>query len=122
MLIYKEVSIIDDSGENSIMDESLKPLIKRQLLLMGVSLGIYFVVTYFFGFMAGFIANIAVLLAIIFFIRRKQPNALRMFGFSNKSTYSNHEIKLKYTCLACGAEVKGLECDKCGSKMKKPIF
>ena len=87
-MIYKEVSIIDDSGENSIMDESLKPLIKRQLLLMGVSLGIYFVVTYFFGFMAGFIANIAVLLAIIFFIRRKQPNALRMFGFSNKNTYS----------------------------------
>jgi hypothetical protein len=75
MLIYKEVSIIDDSGENSIIDESLKPLIKRQLLLMGVSLGIYFVVAYFFGFMAGFIA-----------------------------------------------EVKGLECDKCGSKLKKPIF
>jgi hypothetical protein len=122
MLIYKEVSIIDDSGENSIMDESLKPLIKRQLILMGVSLGIYFVVTYFFGFMAGFIANIAVLLAIIFFIRRKQPNTLRMFGFSNKSTYSNHEIKLKYSCLSCGTEVKGLECDKCGSKMKKPLF
>jgi hypothetical protein len=96
MLIYKEVGIIDDSGENSIMDESLKPLIKRQLLLMGVSLGIYFVVTYFLGFMAGFIANIAVLLAIIFFIRRKQPNALRMFGFSNKNTYSNHEIKLQF--------------------------
>ena len=122
MLIYKEVSIIDDSGENSIMDESLKPLIKRQLLLMGVSLGIYFVVTYFLGFMAGFIANIAVLLAIIFFIRRNQPNALRMFGFSNKNTYSNHEIKLKYSCLSCGAEVNGLECDKCGSKLKKPIF
>jgi hypothetical protein len=121
MLIYNAVSIIDDRSERT-MDESLKPLIKRQLLLMGVGLGIYFVVTYFFGFMAGFIANIAVLLAIIFFIRRKQPNALRMFGFSNKSTYSNHEIKLKYSCLSCGAEVKGLECDKCGSKMKKPIF
>jgi hypothetical protein len=104
------------------MDESLKPLIKRQVLLMGVSLGIYFVVTYLFDFMAGFIANIAVLLAIIFFIRRKQPNTLRMFGFSNKSTYSNHEIKPKDSCLSCGTEFKGLECDKCGSKMKKPLF
>jgi hypothetical protein len=122
MLIYNAVNIINDSSENRIMDENLKPLIKRQLLLIGASFGIYLIVTYFFGFMAGFIANIAVLLAIVFFIRRKQPNALRMFGFSNRSTYSNHEIKLKYSCLACGAEVKGLECDKCGSKMKKPIF
>lgn len=103
------------------VDDSLKPLIKRQLLFIGVSFGIYLVFTHFFGFMIGFIANIAVLLAIIFFIRRK-PNALRLFGFSNESTYSNHEIKLKYNCLSCGAEVKGLECKKCGSKMKKPYF
>jgi hypothetical protein len=104
------------------MDGSLKPVIRRQLLFMGMSLGIYLVVTYFFGFLAGFIANTAVLVAVMFLIRKKRPNALRLFGFSNESTYSNQEIRLKYSCLSCGAEVKGLECDKCGSKMKKPRF
>jgi hypothetical protein len=108
------------------MNNSLKLIIKRQLLFMGVSLGIYFVVTYFFGFMAGFMVNLIVFLAVMFFIRRKQLT-LRSFDLDNKrisgsNRFPRHEVNLKYSCLSCSAEVKGLECNKCGSKMKKPLF
>jgi hypothetical protein len=115
------------------MDNTLKPVLKRQLLFIGASLGIYLVVSYFFGFFVAFIVNTALFIGIILYIRKRQNDALRPFGFgdsSNTNTSSSSSsryptessTKLKYSCLSCGAEVKGSKCKKCGSKMKKPVF
>ena len=107
------------------MDSSLKPVLKRQLLFMGASLGTGLVVSYFFGFLIGLAANIGVLMAMVFYMRRRQQKAMKSFGFSDETAgrgYADGRPHLKYVCLSCGQEVKGSRCGKCGSKMKKPVF
>jgi hypothetical protein len=115
-------------GEKWNMNGPLNPSLKRPLLLIGAGIGIYLVVSYFFGVLVGFIVNTALFIGIIFYIRKKQTAGLRSFGFENNNSNSNNgyhidtNTKLKYGCISCGAEVKGSKCKKCGSKMKKPIF
>jgi hypothetical protein len=106
------------------MDSTLRPVLKRQLLVVGASLGAGLVFTYLFGFFIGLMVNIAVMMGVIFYIRRKQLGALRSLGFSDEAagSYGSTGVKLKYICLSCGAEVKGAKCGSCGSKMKKPLF
>ena len=107
------------------MDGTLKPVLKRQLLFVGASLGTGLLFSYFFGFLVGLAANIAVLVGIMFYIRRKQLRALRSFGFGNETSglgYPGAGVKIKYVCLSCGEEVKGARCGRCGSNMKKPLF
>lgn len=107
------------------MDSTLRPVLKRQLLVIGASLGAGLVFTYFFGFFIGLAVNIAVMIGIIFYIRRKQLGALRSLGFGNETAgggYGGGAGRLKYICLSCGAEVKGARCGRCGSNMKKPLF
>jgi hypothetical protein len=107
------------------MDSTLRPVLKRQLLFVGASLAAGLLFTYLFGFFFGLLANIAVLIGIVFYIRRKQMNALKSLGFSNETAgrgYNNAPVKLKYVCLSCGEDFKGTKCSKCGSTMKKPLF
>jgi hypothetical protein len=105
------------------MDSTLRPVLKRQLLLMGASLGVGLLVTYLTGnVLIGLAVNIAVMMGIIFYIRRKQLGALRSLGFGNDAGGGYGSTKLKYICLSCGAEVKGARCGSCGSNMKKPLF
>lgn len=107
------------------MDGTLRPVLKRQLLFVGASLGAGLLFTYLFGFIWGLLANIAVLIGIIFYIRRKQMNALKSLGFSDETVgrgYMKTPTRLKYVCLSCGEDFKGSRCSKCGSTMKKPIF
>jgi hypothetical protein len=107
------------------MDSTLRPVLKRQILFIGASLGTGLIVSYFFGFLIGLAANIGVLIGIMFFMRRRQMRAMKAFGFGDETAgggYSNGRVKLKYVCLACGEEVKGVRCGKCGSNMKKPLF
>jgi hypothetical protein len=107
------------------MDSTLTPVLRRQLLFIGASLGTGLVFTYFFGFFAGLAANIAVLLGVVFYIRRKQLNALKSLGFSDEGAgrgYMSSGTRLKYICISCGEEVKGAKCGRCGSNMKKPLF
>ena len=54
------------------MDSALKPVSKQTLLFMGSALGISFVTTHSFDFLAGLIANIVIFVGAIFYIRRKQ--------------------------------------------------
>jgi hypothetical protein len=67
-------------------------------------------------------------IGITFYVRRKQINAIRSFGFNGKQLggdisaaargYANEITKLNYVGLSCSsAEVKGAECHRCGSKM-----
>ena len=105
------------------MDGALRPVLKRQLLVIGASLGAGLLFTYFFGFFIGLIVNIAVMMGVIFYIRRRQIRALRSLGFGDETVGGyGAGVKLKYICLACGAEVKGARCGRCGSNMKKPLF
>jgi hypothetical protein len=107
------------------MDSTLRPVLKRQLLLIGASLGAGLFFTYLFGFFIGLAVNMAVFVGIMFYIRRKQLKALKSLGFSNEAIgggYANAGVRLKYLCLSCGVEVKGAKCGNCGSKMKKPLF
>jgi hypothetical protein len=104
------------------MDSTLRPVLKRQLLLIGASLGVGLLVTYLTGsVLIGLGVNIAIMMGLIFYIRRKQLGALRSLGFSD-ATAGYGSTKLKYVCLSCGAEVKGARCGSCGSNMKKPLF
>jgi hypothetical protein len=107
------------------MDSTLRPVLKRQLLVIGASFGAGLVFTYFFGFFIGLMVNIAVMIGVVFYIRRRQLSALRSLGFGDGiggGGYGDTGIKLKYVCLSCGAEVKGARCGRCGSNMKKPLF
>ena len=106
------------------MDSTLKPVLKRQMLLIGASLGAGLLVTYLTGsVLIGLGVNIAIMLGLIFYIRRKQLGALRKLGLGGDSTGGyGGGTKLKYVCLSCGAEVKGAKCGSCGSNMKKPLF
>jgi len=111
--------------QDMAMDGTLKPVLKRQLLFIGASLGTGLLFSYFFGFLVGLAANIAVLMGLMFYIRRKQLGALRSLGLGSETAgggYAGHCVRIKYICLACGQEVKGIQCRKCGSSMKKPLF
>jgi len=104
------------------MDSTLRPVLKRQMLLIGASLGIGLLVTYLTGnVLIGLGVNIAIMLGLIFYIRRKQLGALRTLGLGD-SAGGYGSTKLKYVCLSCGSEVKGAKCGSCGSNMKKPLF
>lgn len=105
-------------------------MLKRQILLVGASLGVGLLISYYYGFFAGLAANMAIFIGAILFIRWRQQRALRALGFSDETAggrgvgggYAGEGTKLKYVCLSCGAEVKGAKCKSCGSSMKKPLF
>lgn len=107
------------------MGGTLRPVLKRQILFVGISLAVGLVLTYFFGFIIGLAANIAIFIGAMFFIRYRQLKALGSLGFGSDTAgrgYASDRVKLKYICIACGAEVKGAKCSSCGSSMKKPLF
>ena len=123
------------------MDNTIKSMLKLQILFVGVSVGISLIVTYFFGFMIGSVLNIVMLFGIIYYIRRKQEFgsfSSSLFGFSDKSpspspsspssrissnsSITNTDRNIKYVCLTCSTKVTGRTCRKCGSYMKKPVF
>ncbi len=106
------------------MDSSLKPVLKRQVIFVGASLGVGLLLTYFFGFLVGITANVAIFVAAIFYIRYRQQKALRTLGLGSQTAGRGFEqdgVRLKYVCLSCGSEVKGDRCS-CGSRMKRPLF
>ena len=111
------------------MNNTLKPIIKRQLLFIGGSLAVCFVVSYVFGYFVGIILNMVIFVGILFYIRRKQIMEQRSLGSDGKAYstglnwFSDNSTKMRYICISCGSEMKGIvECNKCGSKMKKFIF
>ncbi len=104
---------------------NLRPDLRRQLMFIGGSLGLSLLLTDLFAFLVGFILNLVFFVGIMFYIRSKQMRALKSFGFSDERIgrgFFSGRTELKYSCLSCGAEVKGARCKRCGSSMKKPIF
>jgi hypothetical protein len=122
-------------------------LITRQILLfIGLSIGIYLLITYYLVFdsLIAIVVSIDILIGVVFYyVRKRQLNALKSAGFINdaeiggvggrvsqknenkdndKNGDNDDRIIIKYFCLCCGAQVKDSKCEKCGSRMKKPIF
>jgi hypothetical protein len=107
------------------MDTSLSPAYKRQALLLVATIATGLITMYFFGLLIGMAVNTGLLIALAFYVRKKQTAALKKFGFgsnSSSSYSSGGPSRLKYVCLACTAQVTGVRCGKCGSNMKKPVF
>jgi len=107
------------------MNERIASVFGRQLILIIASLGISVLLLFYFGIFVGFILSIIIFLAMIFYIRSNEINALKFFGFSNEKGQGiakKNEPFLRYVCVSCGMEFKGLKCKECGSRIKKPLF
>ena len=111
------------------MNKIIKPMLKRQLVIIGFGVALYFLVAQFFGYLIGLMANTLFFMCVIFYIGRKNR---RSFHRSNPVNYrravnigkyiSDETTRLKYVCLSCGAETKNVQCGECGSKIRKPLF
>lgn len=107
------------------MDSTLRPVLKRQILFVGISLAVGILLSIFIDPLVGLAANVGIFVAAVMYIRWRQRKALSAFGFGDETAGRGHlgdGVKLKYVCLSCGAEVKGVKCKSCGSSMKKPLF
>ena len=107
------------------MDSTLRPVLKRQILFVGISLAVGILLSIFIDPLVGLAANVGIFVAAVMYIRWRQRKALSAFGFGDETAgrgHSGDSVKLKYVCLSCGAEVKGVKCKSCGSSMKKPLF
>src|SRR5919108_1485734 len=59
------------------MNNIIKPILKRQLLIMGFGIALYFLVAHFFGSLIGFMANTLFLVGAIFYTRRRDSSIHR---------------------------------------------
>jgi rRNA maturation endonuclease Nob1 len=66
---------------------------------------------------------------ILLYVIRANAKVHKIFSSANLDhsrvrvhRLNKEEIKVKYACLLCGEEVKGLNCNKCGSLLKKAMF
>ena len=110
------------------MNSIIKPIVKRQLLIMGLGVALSFLVAYFFGFSIGFIASSLSFAIVILYTRRMDKNIHRsnLVNYRravNFSKYNAYETRRpRYVCLSCGASAKDAQCSECGSKIRKPLF
>ena len=107
------------------MDSALSPAYKRQAVLLIATIAAGLILTYYFGLVIGLAINTGLLVALALYVRRRRTNALKSLGFSSETAGAGHmsdSVKMRYLCLACGAQVNGVTCARCGSKMKKPVF
>lgn len=112
------------------MHKRSKDVLTHQLMFVGSSIALSFILAFMFGFIVCSIVNTVLFIAIVFYIRRQQLKALGKFGSDEETTWRGAEpqvgrakgLKLKYLCLVCGGEVSGRTCKTCGSHMKKPVL
>jgi hypothetical protein len=106
----------------------IKPILKRQLLIIGIGIALYFLISYFFGFLIGFMVNTLFLVCFMFHIRRIDSKNHRTNLVNYRRAVNigrlpaDETARLKYICLSCGAQVWDRQCSKCGSKVRKPLF
>lgn len=97
----------------------------NQLVWIGVSIGLSFVISRLLPFPISLVAIVGVFLLLGYFMR---SNAMRKIGmrsrdgsgiFGSRNPSATVDRKLKYYCLSCGIQHNHVECPKCGSKMKR---
>ena len=100
-------------------------LLQRWLFVFVPIMSAIILMTYYLGFVIGFILTMFMFIVVILYIQRKK---WKEFGFNDeKGGYyggasSSDGTKPSFVCLACGSKIYGSKCDKCGSHMKKGEF
>jgi hypothetical protein len=102
-----------------------------QILLIVSNLALYIFLRYLFGPLVAVGFEMILFIGILLYVIRANAKVHKIFSSTNmdhsrikdNSHRLNKEgIKVKYACLLCGQEVKGLNCNKCGSLLKKAMF
>jgi hypothetical protein len=102
-----------------------------QVLFIVASLALYIFLRYLFGPFVAVGFDMILFIGILLYVTRANAKVNKIFsstnmGYSrikdNSHRLNKEEINVKYGCLLCGQEVKGLNCNKCGSLLKKALF
>jgi hypothetical protein len=81
---------------------------------------------YMLGFIVGLVLMVAVFIAVILYINKRQTKVTSL-GFrhsdsNNERSYPNYSgSDLTYVCLSCGTKVSD-RCRRCRPHMKKVVF
>jgi hypothetical protein len=107
-------------------DDSVKGYRLRQLVWLGIYIGIGLAIVFLLPFPVDLILLIGTMIGMNFIRRRwlmkKYLGGKDMGGLfgSFPSSMSGEQSKpLKYYCMNCGNEHKEIACPNCGSKMKR---
>jgi hypothetical protein len=96
-----------------------------------VNLALYIILRYLFGPLVAVGFEMILFIGILLYVIRANAKVHKILSSTNMghsritdNSYrlNKEEIKVKYGCLICGQEVKDLNCNKCGSLLKKAMF
>lgn len=100
-----------------------------QLMWIGIYTGIGLVLAILLPFPISFISAIVVFVVMNFYRRKilrklggdsRGLKSIFSWPFSSSSSGNDEYYRpLKYYCVSCGTENKGIACTNCGSKMKR---
>jgi hypothetical protein len=102
-----------------------KQFLANQLLWLGISLGISITISILLPFPISLVTIIVVFIVLNLYMRRRVMQRMNMEGYGKLGILDSETTRnnsLKYYCMSCGTQHKGIECPKCGSKMKKVGF
>ena len=110
---------------------SKAPLIATpfQVLFIVSNLALYIFLRYLFGPLVAVGFEMILFIGILLYVIRANVKVHKIFSSANMghsrikdNSHRLNKIKVKYGCLLCGQEVKGLKCNICGSLLKKAMF
>jgi hypothetical protein len=102
-----------------------------QVLFIVSNLALYIFLRYLFGPLVAVGFEMILFIGILLYVIRANVKVHKIFSSANMGhsrikdnshRLNKEETKVKYGCLICGQEVKGLNCNKCGSLVKKAMF
>ena len=102
-----------------------------QILFIVSNLALYIFLRYLFGPLVAVGFEMILFIGILLYVIRANAKVHKIFSSANmghsrikdnSNRLNKEEIKVKYACLLCGQEVEGLNCNKCGSLLKKAMF
>ena len=102
-----------------------------QVLFIVSNLALYIILRYLFGPLVAIGFEMILFIGILLYVIRANAKVHKIFSSTNmdhsrikdnSQRLNKEEIKVKFACLLCGQEVKGLNCNKCGSLLKKAMF
>ena|ERR1051325_6993890 len=102
------------------MDYDTKRFLGKQVMWIGVSLGISFALSVILPFPVSVIAMIGVFVFMSYVIRKRQMQRMGLTG-SGFSAFGPSK-GVSYYCTNCGTKHNQASCPHCGSKLKKAEF
>ncbi len=112
------------------MDADTKNFLQNQMIWIAISIAISLTLSFILPFPLSLVAIIGVLIAMSYYIRRRQMRRMGMMGSNNTGGGGGFGSLfggmggggINYVCIACGQRFKGGSCPRCGSKMKRADF